>query len=308
MPINVPDDLPAIETLRKENIFVMAEQRAFHQDIRPLRIVILNLMPDKIATETQILRLIGNTPLQVDVILIHPATHQSKTTPPEHLSRFYTTFDQIRSRKFDGLIITGAPVEKLHFEEVNYWNELKQIMDWSKKNVFSTFHICWGAQAGLYHHYGIKKYPLKRKLSGVFRHRVSEKNVKLFRGFDDVFLVPHSRHTEVKYEDISKIPSLEVLSASSQAGVYLIATKSGRQIFATGHPEYDALTLKHEYERDTKNGLDTNLPENYFPDNDISRPPLVKWRSHANLLYINWINYYVYQETPYAVESIPELD
>lgn len=304
MPIKIPDNLPAAEILNSENIFVMGEDRAFHQDIRPLRIAILNLMPTKIVTETQLLRLLGNSPLQVEIVLLHPKTHTSKNTPEEHLVTFYNTFDEVKDQKFDGLVITGAPVEQLEFEEVTYWEELKQIMDWSVHNVFSTFHICWGAQAGLYYHFGIPKYPLKEKMFGVFPHTLNRKYVKLFRGFDDIFYVPHSRHTEVRREDIEKVPELEILSESEESGVYIVAAKDGRQIFVTGHSEYDPLTLKAEYDRDVAKGLDIKIPSNYFPDDDPAKAPLVRWRGHANLLFSNWLNYYVYQETPYDLGEI----
>jgi len=304
MPIKVPNNLPAVEVLNNENIFVMDECRAFHQDIRPLRIVILNLMPKKIETEIQILRLIGNSPLQVDIVLLHPKTHVSKNTPQEYLIRFYNTFDEIKDQKFDGMIITGAPVELMDFEEVDYWEELKEIMDWSVHNVYSTFHICWGAQAGLYHHYRIPKYKLPKKMFGVFDHTVNQKNVKLLRGFDDVFQAPHSRHTEVRRADIEKVPGLEILSESEEAGVYIVVARQGRQVFVTGHSEYDPLTLKQEYERDIAKGLDIDLPKNYFPQDDPTRVPRVTWRSHANLLFSNWLNYYVYQETPYDLNKL----
>jgi len=304
MPIKIPDDLPAVDILHKENIFVMPEDRAFHQDIRPLKILLLNLMPNKIVTETQILRLLGNTPLQVDITLMHPKTHVSKNTPQEHLIRFYITFDDIKNQKFDGMIITGAPVEHLKFEEVDYWEELKEIMEWSKHNVYSTFHICWGAQAGLYYHYGIPKYPLPAKMFGVFPHTASKNYVRLLRGFDDIFYVPHSRHTEVRREDIEKIDELDILSESDDSGVYLVARKDGRQIFATGHSEYDPLTLKQEYERDKAKGLDISIPKYYFPADDPTNEPLVMWRGHANLLFSNWLNYYVYQETPYDLNEL----
>ncbi len=304
MPINIPNNLPAYETLQNENIFVMSEERAKSQDIRPLKIAIMNLMPTKIITETQILRLIGNSPLQVDVELLHPATYKSKNTPKEHLRLFYKTFDDVKDQRFDGLIITGAPVETMEFEEVAYWDELEQLMDWSVTHTFSTFHICWGAQAGLYHHYGIKKHPLPRKISGVFPHTVNEKYFKLFRGFDDVFYVPHSRYTEVRKEDIEKIPDLKILSESPETGVYIVASQNGRQIFVTGHSEYDPETLKNEYERDIAKGLDIDVPANYFPENNPENDPIVKWRSHANLLFANWLNYYVYQETPYDLYTM----
>ncbi len=307
MPIKILDNLPAKETLTNENIFVMTEQRAIHQDIRPLRIAILNLMPAKIITETQLLRLIGNTPLQVEIELLHPKTHISKNTPAGHLTTFYKTFDDVRHEKFDGLIITGAPVEQMEFEQVTYWDELKNIMEWSKKNVYSTFHICWGAQAGLYYHYGIKKYPLKEKLFGIFMHRICKTNTMLLRGFDDCFYAPHSRHTEIRREDIEKISELDILSDSEEAGIYIIKTKGGRQIFVTGHSEYDKDTLKSEYERDVSKGLEIKLPRNYFPGDDYSRSPFVTWRSHANLLFSNWLNYYVYQETPYDLSQLERI-
>lgn len=304
LPIKIPDNLPASEILNSENIFVMNEERASHQDIRPLSIAILNLMPTKIVTETQLLRMIGNTPIQVDVVLLHPQTHTSKNTPEEHLTNFYQTFDDIRDRRFDGLIITGAPVENLEFEEVTYWEELKMIMEWSKTNVYSTFHICWGAQAGLYYHYGISKYALKEKMFGVYAHTICRKNVMLQRGFDDEFYAPHSRHTGIRREDIEKVPELEILSESEEAGIYLIKTDGGRQIFVTGHSEYDPLTLKGEYDRDIGRGLDIKVPRNYFPEDDPKREPLVRWRSHGNLLFANWLNYYVYQETPFDLNEL----
>ncbi|NLA83825.1 MAG: homoserine O-succinyltransferase [Clostridiales bacterium] len=304
MPVNIPDDLPAKQILESENIFVMTEKRATTQDIRPLKICILNLMPTKVVTETQLLRLIGNTPLQVDVVLLHPKSHVSKNTSQEHLLAFYRTFSDVKNETFDGMIITGAPVETLPFEEVDYWDELKEIMDWKLHNVTSTLHICWGAQAGLYHHYGIPKYPLEKKLFGVYPHKVTRKNVKLLRGFDDVFYVPHSRYTEVRRQDIEKHPELEILVDSSEAGIYIVSSKDGRQLFITGHSEYDAETLMLEYERDFKKGLGTALPENYFPNNDPSRPPMVTWRAHANLLFANSLDYYVNQEPPYDLSQI----
>jgi homoserine O-succinyltransferase len=304
MPIKIPNDLPATEILNNENIFVMHEDRASHQDIRPLKIVILNLMPEKIVTETQILRLLGNSALQVDIVLLHPRTHISKNTPEEHLFKFYNTFDEIKEDKFDGMIITGAPVELLEFEEIGYWEELQEIMDWSLTHVFSTYYICMAAQAGLYHHFGIPKYKLDKKMFGVFSHTVNKKNVKLLRGFDDEFLAPHSRHTEVRREDIEKVPELEILSESPQAGVYIVATRDGRQIFVTGHSEYDPLSLKNEYERDIKKGLVIDIPKNYYPNDDPSQPPIVRWRGHANLLFSNWLNYHVYQETPYDLNEL----
>lgn len=304
MPIKIQDDLPAAEILINENIFVMPENRAFHQDIRPLKVAILNLMPTKATTEVQLLRLIGNTPLQIEIELLHTKTHVSKNTSEEHLIKFYKTFDDVKHEKFDGLIITGAPVEQMKFEEVNYWEELKEIMEWSKSNVYSTLHICWGAQAGLYYHYGIPKYDLKEKMFGVFSHRINIKNTKLLMGFDDEFYVPHSRHTEVKKEDIEKVEELSILSESEDSGVYVVSTKGGRQIFVTGHSEYDPLTLKSEYDRDVNKGLDIKVPKNYYPQDNPQREPMVKWRGHANLLFSNWLNYYVYQETPYDLEEI----
>jgi homoserine O-succinyltransferase len=303
MPIKIPDNLPAKEVLSQENIFVMDESVAYHQDIRPLRIALLNLMPTKETTETQILRLIGNTPLQVELVLLHPRTHTSKNTSAEHLDAFYQTFDDVKQQRFDGLIITGAPVETLEFEDVNYWQELQQIMDWSKENVTSTLHICWAAQAGLYHHYGVPKYPLESKLFGVFPHSVSKINVKLLRGFDEWFFVPQSRHTEVRREDIASKPELDILSESDEAGVYIAASADGRQIFVTGHSEYDACTLKWEYDRDVNKGLDIAVPKNYYPNDDPTREPRITWRAHANLLFSNWLNYYVYQETPYNLDE-----
>lgn len=304
MPIKLPDELPAAEILANENIFIMKESRAFSQDIRPLRIAILNLMPIKETTETQLLRLLGNTPLQVEIVLLHPSTHSSKNTSEQHLSMFYQTFDDIKDQKFDGLIITGAPIEHLEFQDVIYWDELTKIMDWKLKNVTSTLHICWGAQAGLFYHFGIPKYDLSDKLFGVFPHTLNKKNVKLFRGFDDRFFAPHSRHTENRRDDIDRVEELEVLSISEEAGVYAVATKDGRQIFVTGHSEYEQMTLKEEYLRDQSRGLDIKVPRNYFPNNDPSSEPAVQWRSHANLLFSNWLNYYVYQETPYDLGEI----
>jgi homoserine O-succinyltransferase len=306
MPIKVPDHLPALEVLHKENVFVMGEHRAFHQDIRPLQIVILNLMPIKQTTETQILRLLANSPLQVEIVLLHMATHCSKNTSQEHLSLFYKKFEDIKHRRFDGMIITGAPIEHLEFEDVGYWEEMREIMDWKLKNVTSTLHICWAAQAGLYHHFGVPKYPLEEKMFGVFTHTVNRDAVNtsvLLRGFDDEFLVPHSRHTEVRRADIERVPELEILSESEEAGVYIVATKDGRQIFVTGHAEYDACTLKEEYDRDVAKGLPIAVPRNYFPQDDPSRMPVQRWRSHANLLFSNWLNYFVYQETPYDLEE-----
>lgn len=304
MPINIPNNLPAYEVLTNENIFVMTEERAIHQDIRPLRIAIFNIMPTKIVTETQLLRLVGNSPLQVDIVLLHPRTYKSKHTPEEHLKTFYKTFDQVKDEAFDGMIITGAPVERMEFEEVDYWRELTDVMDWSRENVYCTMFICWAALAGLYHFYNIPKYTLREKMFGVFEHRVCVKNVKLLRGFDDVFYAPHSRHSEVRREDVEKVPELEILAESDEAGIYIIRSRDDRQIFVTGHSEYDPLTLKAEYERDLAKGLDIKIPKHYFPDDDPTKTPVVRWRSHANLLFSNWLNYYVYQETPYDLNEL----
>ncbi|MGQ1890416.1 homoserine O-acetyltransferase MetA [Thermophagus sp. OGC60D27] len=299
MPVNIPDLLPAKSLLEAENVFVMGESRAVSQDIRPLRILILNLMPLKIKTETHLLRVLSNTPLQVEVELLVTSSHTPKHTPSEHLFSFYKTFDEVKERHFDGFIITGAPVELLDFEKVTYWQELKEIMAWSKTNVTSTLHICWGAQAGLYFHYGIPKYELPAKLFGVFEHFVNAPTEPLVRGFDDVFWAPHSRYTEVRKSDIEKVDDLILLSDSHQAGPYLMLSKDRSQVFLTGHPEYDKPTLGEEYERDLKKGLAINMPENYFLDNDPRKDAVVRWRSHAQLLYSNWLNYYVYQSTPY---------
>lgn len=304
MPIRIPNNLPAVKTLNNENIFVMTETRAITQDIRPLKILILNLMPKKIETETQLSRLLGNSPLQVDLEFIHTKSHQSKNTSAEHLFTFYKTFDDVKERSFDGMIITGAPVEQIEFEEVEYWEELCEIMEWSKNHVHSTFHICWGAQAGLYYHFGIKKQPLKEKLFGVFPHKVDYKRSILFRGFDDVFMVPHSRHTTIDIEDIKKEKALRILSTSNEAGIYAMSTKNGKQIFITGHSEYDAETLANEYFRDLDAGKPISIPKNYFPNDDAKKAPIVSWRSHANLLYSNWLNYFVYQTTPYDITRI----
>ncbi|WP_138420061.1 homoserine O-acetyltransferase MetA [Aquibacillus sediminis] len=301
MPIKVPDHLPAKDLLKEENIFVMDESRAFKQDIRPLKIVILNLMPLKEKTETQFLRLLANSPLQLEVTLLHPSTHTSKNTPHKHLQLFYKTIEDVKDSKFDGMIITGAPIEQLPFEDINYWEELTEIMDWSVENVTSTFHSCWGALAGLYHHYGVSKYNLIEKRYGVYTHRINGSNIKLLSGFDEEFVAPHSRIADVRREDVEAVSELDILSESDKAGIYLAASKDGKQIFVTGHPEYDACTLQEEYERDRKNGLKTKMPENYFPDDNTANRPLLRWRSHANLLISNWLNYYVYQETPYEL-------
>ena len=300
MPIKIPADLPATETLHNENIFVMTESRALTQDIRPLKILILNLMPTKIATETQLARLLGNSPLQVEPEFLQTASYVPKNTSAEHMIAFYKHFDEVKNNKYDGLIITGAPVEQMPFEEVEYWDELCRIMEWSKTNVTSTFHICWGAQAGLYYHYGIRKYPLDKKLFGVFLHKAEHKRSMLLRGFDDEFWVPHSRHTTVLREDIEKHPELKILASSDEAGIY----ERGKQIFITGHSEYDADTLKKEYLRDKNAGLPIEVPKNYFPDDDDMKEPIVRWRSHANLIYSNWLNYFVYQITPYNIDEI----
>ncbi|CAG0960072.1 homoserine O-succinyltransferase [Anaerolineales bacterium] len=305
MPVKIPTTLPARAVLENENVFVMDEDRAIHQDIRPLRVAILNLMPTKIATETQILRLLSNSALQVEITLMHTATHEAKNVDVDHLLEHYVTFEDVKNEKFDGLIITGAPVEQMLFEEVDYWGELVQIMDWGETNVESIFHICWGAQAGLYHRYGIPKYDLPRKMFGVFEHRVLARTEKLMRGFDDVFFAPHSRHTEIRREDIDKVPDLILLAESDEAGVYIVGSKDGRHLFITGHSEYDPFTLKGEYDRDVNKGLPIHVPNNYYPKDDPKQPPVVRWRSHANLLYANWLNYYVYQVTPYDVNQIP---
>ncbi len=304
MPIKIPNNLPAAEILHHENIFIMPEGRASTQDIRPLQILILNLMPKKIQTETQLSRLLGNTPLQIELNLICTKTHEPVNTPAAHISEFYQTFDEIKDRYFDGCIITGAPVEMMEFEEVDYWPELCQIMEWTKTHVHSTFHICWGAQAGLYYHYGIQKHLLDEKLFGVFPHTVEYKRSILFRGFDDVFYVPHSRHTTIERADIEAVPELRILASSEEAGVYAIFTKKGRQIFITGHSEYDADTLGQEYFRDLNADKPISVPKNYYPNDDPAKEPIVSWRAHANLLYSNWLNYFVYQTTPYDIGGI----
>ena len=304
MPIQIPNDLPAAGTLQQENIFVMTQNRAESQQIRPLEIVVLNLMPTKVVTETQLSRLLGNTALQVHLELMHTSTHKSKNVSEEHLLTFYKSFDELKHRKFDGMVITGAPVEHMDFEDVDYWQELCQIMEWSKTNVHSTFHICWGAQAGLYYHYGVQKHPLPRKLFGVYPLTADYKRAILLRGFDDVFYAPHSRHTTIYREDVEKIPGMKILASSEQAGVYAMMTKEGRQIFVTGHSEYDPDTLKKEYLRDKSAGLPISVPENYFPGNDDTKDPIVRWRGHAHLLFSNWLNYFVYQTTPYDIMEI----
>ena len=304
MPIRIPVTLPAAATLESENIFVMDEQRASHQDIRPLKIVLLNLMPKKIETETQILRLLSNTPLQVDIELLQAATHVSKNTPEEHLITFYKTFSDIKDQKFDGMIITGAPIELMDYQDVDYWHELCEIMEWTKTNVFSTLHICWGAQAGLYYHYGVPKYALSQKMFGVFPHKVLQHNHQLVRGFDDVFYVPHSRHTEVRKEDILRCGQLEILTESEISGVHIVASKDGRQFFVTGHSESDLYTLANEYFRDVKKKMKIQLPYHYFPDDNPEKLPNFIWKSHANLMFSNWLNYFVYQQTPYNLETL----
>ena len=308
MPIRIPNNLPATGILEKERIFVMTEDRAYTQDIRPLHLLILNLMPNKIATETQLLRALSNSPLQVNIDLLYTASYHPKHTATEHLMKFYETFDDVKDRFYDGMIITGAPVELMEFEDVAYWKELCEIMDWSKTHVYSTLHICWGAQAGLYHHYGIPKYNLDKKMFGVFEHSMTyTKPVKLFRGFDDYFYVPHSRHTEVRKSDIERHPNLRILSESEESGVYAISDLSGRQIFITGHSEYDVNTLRDEYFRDLNKGLPIEVPKNYFPNDDPSKEPHMKWRSSSTLLFMNWLNYYVYQETPFDISTISEV-
>ncbi len=304
MPIKIPDHLPAVDVLHRENIFVMTQGRAITQDIRPLQILLVNLLPKKIQTEVQFSRLLGNTSLQIELELIAPKSHESVNTPPEHLQAFYKTFDDVKHRNFDGCIITGAPVEHLPYEEVEYWDELCEIMEWSKTHVHSTFHICWGAQAALYYHFGIPRVPLRQKLFGVFPHHAERKNYILLRGFDDVFMAPHSRHTTVRREDLENCVALKILASSEQAGVYAAITENGRQVFIMGHSEYDPRTLEKEYLRDKNAGLPIRVPENYYPDDDDTKEPLVSWRSHANLLYANWLNYMVYQTTPYDLNEI----
>lgn len=305
MPIRIQDNLPATQTLEKEHIFVMPEDRAFRQDIRPLRILILNLMPNKIATETQLLRVLSNSPLQIDIDLMFTSTHVPKNTTIEHLTKFYETFDEIRNRFYDGMIITGAPVEHLEFESVNYWEELSEIMEWSKTHVYSTLHICWAAQAALYYHYGVPKHNLKEKVFGIFPHSMTyTRPVKLFRGFDDIFYIPHSRFTETRREDVATVKKLRILSESEECGLYAVSDLRGRQFFITGHSEYDATTLRDEYFRDLAKGCKIALPKNYFPDDDPEKEPTMIWRSSATLLFTNWLNYYVYQETPFDLSSL----
>jgi len=304
MPIRIPAELPAFKTLGEENIFVMSKDRAEHQDIRPLKVIILNIMPKKIETESQLLRLLSNTPLQVDVELLQMASHVSRNTSQGHLEAFYKTFDEIKDNRYDGMIITGAPVELLEYEAVDYWDEITKIMEWSKTHVFSTLYICWGAQAGLYYHFGIPKYPLEQKMFGIFPHRAEVSNCQLLRGFDDVFYVPHSRNTEIRREDIERIPQLEILTSSDISGVHIVANKNGRQYFITGHSEYDRDTLANEYRRDLDKGIDIQIPYNYFPNDDPDNVPLFSWRCTANLMFSNWLNYCVYQRTPYNLEEL----
>ena len=309
MPIKIPNNLPAVDILAKENIFVMKESRALSQDIRPLKFVIVNLMPTKIETETQLLRLISNTPLQIEVTLLKMDTYKSKNVSEEHMETFYKTFDDIKDERFDGMIITGAPIETLDFEDVIYWEEIMKIMEWSKKHVFSVLHICWGAQAGLYHHYGIKKYQLNKKIFGIFPIKLKERyeNNELFRGFDEIFNMPHSRHTKIEENDILKEPELEILAKSDEAGVSIIRSKDKRKIFLTGHLEYDRFTLAKEYERDVSQNKKIDVPFNYYPEDDPTKKPIFNWKAHANLLFVNWINHYVYQETPYNLEELENL-
>jgi len=304
MPIKIPDLLPAKDILIRENIFVMSEERALSQDIRPLQVAILNLMPLKIETELHILRLLSNTPLQVEIDLVKTSTYISKNTSADHLNQFYKTFDEIKNKKYDGMIMTGAPVDQIEFEEVLYWDEMKGIMDWASENVTSVLYICWAAQAGLYHHYGIPKHPLNEKMFGVYEHRICDRSYPIIRGFDDSFLVPHSRNAEIRKEDIEKVNELAIISVSEKAGIYIVASKNKRRIFVTGHSEYDMLTLQAEYERDLNKGVQVSVPENYFPNDDPNMKPLVNWRSHGSLLFSNWLNYYIYQETPYEVHQI----
>lgn len=304
MPLTLPDKLPAIELLKKENIFVMDTTRAASQDIRPLRIAVLNLMPLKITTETDLVRLLSNSPLQIELSFMKVKSHTSKNTPIEHMQAFYTDFEEMRQHKYDGFIITGAPVEHLDFEEVGYWEEMTEIFEWARHNVTSTLYICWAAQAGLYHHYGIPKYPLEKKMFGIFKHTIANPELPIFRGFDDEFHVPHSRHTEVRREDIERHPELSILAESEESGVYMVMAREGREIFLTGHSEYSPLTLDTEYRRDLAKGLPIEMPQHYYPNDDPEQPPLVRWRGHANLLFNNWLNYYVYQATPYKLEDI----
>ncbi len=307
MPIKIQNDLPAIKILESENIFVMQEDRATTQDIRPLKIVIVNLMPTKVETETQLMRLLGNSPLQVEVELMQMQSHKSKNTSEEHLTKFYKTFDEVRHEKFDGMIITGAPVEQMPFEEVDYWEELCEVFEWAKKNVYSTMFICWGAQAGLYYRYGIEKYELPKKLFGIYNHMILNSKHPLMRGFDDFFLVPHSRYTGIRPGDVEAVPELEILATSRKAGAAIICSKNGREFYLLGHCEYDYDTLAREYYRDVEKGLNIRMPYNYFPENNVNRKPIMTWRSHGSLLYANWLNYYLYQQTPYDLEDLKKM-
>ncbi len=307
MPLLIPNALPAYKALSEENVFVMRPERARHQNIRPLRILVLNLMPTKIVTETQIARLLANNPLQVELTLLKTASHNASHVSADHMDAFYKTFDEVQRERFDGMIITGAPVETLAFEEVNYWQELKEIMEFSKTNVYSTLHVCWGAQAALWYHYGIRKQMLDKKVFGIFEHKVKRRSNPLIRGFDDVFLAPHSRHTELVPEDVKACKEIRVLAESDEAGLYLLSTENGRQIFVTGHPEYDKTTLDTEYKRDVAKGMDIKVPKNYYPENDPTQDPIFRWRSHAHLLYTNWLNYYVYQDTPYDLKDLEHI-
>ncbi len=304
MPLNLPDRLPAIELLKSENIFVIDSSRAETQDIRPLRIVVLNLMPLKITTETDLVRLLSNTPLQIELSFMKLKSHTSKNTPIEHMKAFYKNFETLKSKKFDGMIITGAPVEQMPYEDVKYWDEITQIFDWARTHVTSTLYICWAAQAGLYHFYGVPKYPLDKKMFGVFKHNLNKSKLAIFRGFDDEFFVPHSRHTEIRRDDILKVKDLELLSESDESGVYMVMARNGREFFITGHSEYSPNTLDTEYKRDLNKGLEIEMPKNYYKDDDPENEPIVRWRAHANLLFSNWLNYYVYQETPFDINSI----
>ncbi len=304
MPLRLPDKLPAIEFLKKENIFVLGDKRADSQDIRPLRIAILNLMPLKVTTETDLIRLLSNTPLQLEVQLMKVKAHTSKNTPIEHMKAFYRDFDDMKQEKYDGMIITGAPVEHLRYEDVNYWGEISGIFEWAKTHVTSTLYICWAAQAGLYYHYGVPKYPLAEKMFGIFPQYILAPQLPIFRGFDDVFCMPHSRHTEIRREDIEKVPGLTIIAESDVSGVSMVMARNGREIFITGHSEYSPLTLDTEYKRDMGKGLDIHMPYNYYKDDDPDKGPLVTWRAHGNLMFQNWLNYYVYQETPYNIEDI----
>lgn len=304
MPLNIPSNLPAVDALKKENIFVKDSESAANQDIRPLKIIVLNLMPLKITTETDLIRLLSNTPLQIELDLLKIKSHTSKNTPMEHMMTFYKDFDTVKKQRYDGMIITGAPIENYEFEEVTYWNEIVEIFDWAKTHVTSTLYICWAAQAGLYHYYGVPKYPLPQKKFGVFKHKVLDSKNPIFRGFDDIFYAPHSRHTEVKRADIEKVSGLKILSESEEAGVYIVQGRNGREFFITGHSEYAPNTLKDEYFRDKEKGLDIQIPCNYFEDDDPQKKPVVRWRSHGNLLFTNWLNYFVYQKTPYNISHI----